>query len=102
MARVTVEDCLQNVENRFDLVIKAARRAHMLELGEADPQVPIDNDKPTVIALREIAEGLDITKTRKSLVEEEMTEENIDCSRGYEASNVLLPEMPSDHFSSKE
>lgn len=64
MARVTVEDCLQNVENRFDLVLKAAERAHALELGAADPMVSIDNDKPTVIALREIAEGFDITKRR--------------------------------------
>lgn len=60
MARVTIEDCLQHVENRFALVIKAAKRAHLLELGAADPLVPIDNDKPTVIALREIAAGLDI------------------------------------------
>lgn len=75
MARVTVEDCLENVENRFDLVIKAAKRAHMLELGEADPQVPLDNDKPTVVALREIAENKDITKTRRSLAEEEAEED---------------------------
>lgn len=60
MARVTVEDCLQHVENRFALVIKAARRAHLLEMGAADPLVPADNDKPTVIALREIAAGFDI------------------------------------------
>lgn len=64
MARVTVEDCLKNVENRFALVLKAAKRAHMLELGAADPQVPLDNDKPTVIALREIAAGCDLSKTR--------------------------------------
>lgn len=64
MARVTVEDCLTKVENRFDLIIKASRRAHQLELGAADPTVPRDNDKPTVIALREIAAGNDITKTR--------------------------------------
>ena len=62
MARVTVEDCLQYVENRFDLVLKAAKRAHMLELGGADPMVPRDNDKPTVIALREIAAGYDVTQ----------------------------------------
>lgn len=74
MARVTVEDCLEHVENRFDLVIKAARRAHMLELGEADPLVPVDDDKPTVIGLREIAANLDITQTRKSLAEEEAEE----------------------------
>lgn len=75
MARVTVEDCLQNVENRFDLVIKAARRAHELELG-ADPMVPADNDKPTVIALREIAANLDITKTTRN-DNEELTAEKV-------------------------
>lgn len=64
MARVTVEDCLTKVKNRFDLIIKASKRAHQLELGAADPAVPRDNDKPTVIALREIAAGKDITKTR--------------------------------------
>jgi DNA-directed RNA polymerase subunit omega len=61
MARVTVEDCLKHVENRFDLVLKAARRAHAIELGEVEPQVSRDNDKPTVIALREIAAGVDIS-----------------------------------------
>jgi len=60
MARVTVEDCLDHVENRFDLVIKAAKRARDLELGAADPLVPKDNDKPTVIALREIAQGFNV------------------------------------------
>ena len=60
MARVTVEDCLKHVENRFDLVLKAAERAHALEMGAADPMVPLDNDKPTVIALREIAQGYDV------------------------------------------
>jgi len=60
MARVTVEDCLQHVENRFALVIKAAKRAHLLEMGATDPLVPVDNDKPTVVALREIAAGYDV------------------------------------------
>ncbi len=60
MARVTVEDCLPYVQNRFDLVIKAAKRAHLLQMGAADPLVPINNDKPTVVALREIAAGYDI------------------------------------------
>ena len=64
MARVTVEDCLRQVNNRFDLVIKASKRAHQLELGAADPLVPRDNDKPTVLALREIAGGHDITQLR--------------------------------------
>lgn len=56
MARVTVEDCLDKIPNRFDLVVLAARRARDLTLGRA-PFVEQENDKPTVIALREIAEG---------------------------------------------
>lgn len=69
MARITVEDCLKNVNNRFDLVLKAAARAHALELGAVDPLVPKDNDKPTVIALREIAAGFDISE--ETVVEKE-------------------------------
>ena len=57
MARITVEDCLENVDNRFELVLVAARRTRQLQLGH-DPLVPEDPDKHTVIALREIAEGL--------------------------------------------
>lgn len=57
MARTTVEDCLENVENRFELVLVASKRAREIALG-ADAMVEIDNDKPTVLALREIAEGL--------------------------------------------
>ncbi len=73
MARVTVEDCLKNVKNRFDLVLKAAKRAHVLELGGADPLVPIENDKPTVLALREIAAGFDVENPPKE--EEDEIEE---------------------------
>ena len=58
MARVTVEDCLENVENRFELVMLASRRARGLRKFGNHPLVPEENDKPTVIALREIAEGL--------------------------------------------
>lgn len=57
MARITVEDCLENVENRFDLVMIASKRARQLQTGGKDPLVPEDNDKPTVMALREIAAG---------------------------------------------
>jgi DNA-directed RNA polymerase subunit omega len=56
MARITVEDCLDNIGNRFELVIAAAKRARELERENAEAQVPRDNDKPTVIALREISE----------------------------------------------
>ena len=57
MARVTVEDCLEKVANRFELVLLASKRARQIGLGSVIPQVDEDNDKPTVIALREIAEG---------------------------------------------
>ena len=56
MARITVEDCLQNVDNLFQLVLLAAQRSRRLANG-AEPTVPWENDKPTVVALREIAEG---------------------------------------------
>ena len=58
MARITVEDCLHMVENRFELVLVAARRARQLATGGKDPLVQEASDKPTVIALREIEEGL--------------------------------------------
>jgi DNA-directed RNA polymerase subunit omega len=57
MARVTVEDCLKKIHNRFHLVLVAAKRARQLAMGSAEPTVPWANDKPTVVALREVAEG---------------------------------------------
>ena len=67
MARVTVEDCLENVDNRFELVLVASKRARQLSMG-AEPLVEVENDKPTVLALREIAEN----KINKSVLEEEV------------------------------
>ncbi len=67
MARVTVEDCLDNVENRFQLVMLAARRARQVSTMGREPLVPEENDKPTVIALREIAAG----KVTPALLDEE-------------------------------
>ena len=58
MARITVEDCLDHVDNRFELVLVATRRARQLYNRGAEPLVDEENDKPTVIALREIAEDL--------------------------------------------
>jgi DNA-directed RNA polymerase subunit omega len=57
MARITVEDCLENVDNRFQLVLVATKRARQLSRG-AEAKLPWENDKPTVLALREIADGL--------------------------------------------
>ena len=58
MARVTVQDCLEQVENRFELVMVASRRARQLHNPFVEPLVEPENDKPTVMALREIADGL--------------------------------------------
>ena len=57
MARITVEDCLDKVDNRFELVMVSSKRARQIQIEGKDPMVDVDNDKPTVIALREIAEG---------------------------------------------
>ena len=56
MARITVEDCLDKVDNRFELILVATKRARDISMG-AHPLIEIENDKPTVLALREIAEG---------------------------------------------
>jgi len=58
MARITVEDCLEHVKNRFELVMVASKRARQIQTGGKDPLVSEGNDKPTVLALREIADGL--------------------------------------------
>lgn len=57
MARVTVEDCLEHVDNRFELIMVSSKRARQLANEGAEPLVPPENDKPTVLALREIAAG---------------------------------------------
>ena len=70
MARITVEDCLDNVDNRFELVLTATKRARQIANG-AEPLVEEENDKPTVIALREVAEGL-ITTERVDIIQAEI------------------------------
>ncbi len=78
MARVTVEDCLENVANRFELVMVASKRARQMATGGKDPLVEEESDKPTVIALREIADGLVtaeiLTREEQVDVEEELLE----------------------------
>ena len=79
MARITVEDCLNNVENRFELVLVCTKRARQIAVGGKEPMVPEENDKPTVLALREIAQGLispSILEEREEaeIIQEEDTE----------------------------
>ena len=69
MARITIEDCLGMVENRFQLVLRASKRARQLALGGAEATVPWDNDKATVVALREIACGNLLEKQQKENVD---------------------------------
>jgi DNA-directed RNA polymerase subunit omega len=73
MARITVEDCLQNIDNIFEMVLVAAKRARRVAHG-AEAMVERENDKPTVIALREIAKG-HITPTILEEIEQPSTDE---------------------------
>lgn len=70
MARITVEDCLDHIDNRFELVLTATKRARQIGHG-ADALVEEENDKPTVLALREIADGL-IDAQRVDLIQAEI------------------------------
>jgi DNA-directed RNA polymerase subunit omega len=94
MARITVEDCLEHVENRFDLVLLAARRARQIAQG-ADPLVPPENDKPTVLALREIAENL-ITASSMDEMEAQAEIEKIATDDDLIRQIALEPRRPSD------
>jgi len=80
MARVTVEDCLDKVDNRFQLVLVATKRARQIANG-VQPLVPWENDKPTIVALREIAAGLVgpsiLDETVPSVFEEDDEEEAV-------------------------
>ena len=95
MARITVEDCLKNVDNRFELVMVSSKRARQLALGSKEALVPWENDKPTVVALREIEEGFitaDILIERKKpddfIIEPVDTEEAEIITEGESISEV--------------
>ena len=88
MARITVEDCLEHVENRFQLVTLAAERAHQFYLYNARPQVDPENDKPTVIALREIAGGMTVGGILDDLAESDSSSDaDVDSPDGDESTD---------------
>ena len=87
MARFTVEDCIENVSNRFELVMVASKRARQLATGGKDPMVQDESDKPTVIALREIADGM---ITPDILAREEEIEAEQELAEVMEASGDQL------------
>ncbi len=89
MARITVEDCLHKVENLFQLVLLASARARRLANG-AEPTVPVDNDKVTVIALREIAEG---NITAEMLIEPEPIPEPVVNDIDAQLENFRAPQF---------
>ncbi len=80
MARITVEDCMNEIDNIFDMILLASKRAKRIANG-ADPLVDLENDKPTVIALREIAEGKmseNILKEMDTMASQELIQEEDD------------------------
>lgn len=85
MARVTVEDCLEHVDNRFQLVMLSTKRARQLATLGKEPLVPRENDKPTVLALREIASGQVSFESVKA-DEMEMTESEPSASSEQQGS----------------
>ena len=96
MARVTVEDCLPNVGNRFDLVLVASRRARQLALG-ALPLVEAENDKPTVIALREIAEGLMNQEILNEMEAKERAAEEFELAVEFAEQQTAKPGQGDDY-----
>jgi DNA-directed RNA polymerase subunit omega len=81
MARITVEDCLDHVENRFELVLACTKRARQIAGGK-EPMVPRGNDKPTVLALREMAAGLIRTNVLDKRKETESVQEQRETQTG--------------------
>ena len=93
MARVTVEDCLPSVDNRFDLVLVASRRARQIAQG-AHPLVDVDNDKPTVVALREIAAGLMNQEILDEIEAKERAAEEYDLAAEFAEQQIAAPPDP--------
>ena len=87
MARLTIEDCLTQVDNRYDLVPLASKRARQLTLGR-DALVDEDNDKPTVIALREIAAGLITLENIDTIGKNDFLDEFEILNEGEEATSA--------------
>ncbi len=87
MARITVEDCVENIDNIFEMVLVAAKRARRIAHG-AEPMVELENDKPTVLALREIADGL-VTPAILEEIEQPAAEELMQP----ESAEEILPPL---------
>lgn len=93
MARITVEDCLDHVDNRFELVMVSSKRARQLAVGGKQPHLPWENDKPTVMALREIEEGF-ITASILDEKEEPETTLLMEADSGEAGEDAVVAEQP--------
>ena len=110
MARITVEDCIDKFESRFELVLVASNRARKLHSGD-EPTVQKDNDKNTVIALREIAdETISADEFKQSLIEEYQTVSPINdedelalefTDENLEEEDTSIDELPENHVESE-
>jgi len=92
MARITVEDCLDHVENRFELVMLATRRARHMRRYGAEALLPEENDKHTVIALREIAAGLinnEMLDEQETSTEDEEIQVSFNVGDGDQSDNQI-------------
>ncbi|OCG18774.1 MULTISPECIES: DNA-directed RNA polymerase subunit omega [unclassified Gilliamella] len=94
MARVTVQDAVEKIGNRFDLVIVAARRARQLQVENKSPLVPEENDKETVIALREIEDGL-VNKQILDIADFQTRQDVEAEARATLHESILLENTPS-------
>lgn len=90
MARVTVEDAVKKIGNRFDLIMVAARRARQIATEGKEPLVPVSNDKPTVTALREIEEGL---VTASTLDESDLQDQQAQDEMEFASVSSILSEQ---------
>ncbi len=105
MARITVEDCLEKVSNRFELVRVATKRARQLATTAVEPLVPAENDKPTVIALREIAAGFiseeNVAQITRPIMEYKRVSEEDLTLAAYQANlaeldnEIVVPDAPT-------
>ena len=87
MAGITVEDCLEKIPSRFELILMASKRARQLSTTSRDPLVEWDNDKPTLVALREIEEGLLDQETLEQTLEEDLLLDEFSVPRSSENNN---------------
>ena len=94
MARVTVQDAVEKIGNRFDLVLVAARRARQLQVENKTPLIPEENDKETVVALREIEDGL-VNKQILDTAEFQARQDEESEVRTALHETVLLENTPS-------